>query len=140
MLSVSAFDLLHEHVRAFDDAAPAHLGAELWTGSGSPVSLTTRSRRKTRVVNAFFRSVGGVDVVVTFRVERGWFRTWVVADLEVDGRQYARGITNVLSLKHSFDRTIVAKLIADMERRASRLEQPVHHATEIIDGRHPHFA
>jgi hypothetical protein len=122
MLSVAAFDALYGHVRAFDDAARAHLGADLWMVTGSPVGLTTRSRKNTRVLRAFLRSAGGVDVVVTFRVERGWFRTWVVADVEVDGREYARGINSVLELKHAFDRVIVAKLVTDMERHASQIE------------------
>ena len=125
MLSVSAFDVLYTHVRAFDDAAPEHLGGVLSTAAGSPVSLTTRSRNNKRVLRAFFRARGGVNVVATFRVERGWFQTWVVADLEVDGRVQASRIKSALELKHSFDRAAVARLVSDMERQADQLRAGV---------------
>src|SRR5688500_9937448 len=117
MLSAEAFDCLHTHVSAVEesDSGP-------WTGAHTSVTLTTRSRLKMPVVRAFFRSGGDVDVVVTFRVERGLFRRRILAWLEIDGREAARGISKVLELKHTFDRTVLAKLITDMERQAEQLK------------------
>ena len=129
MLSVSAFDVLYGRVRAFDDALPSHRGSELWTAATSPVSLTTRIRKDKRTLRAFFRAGGGTEVVVTFRVKRGWFHTEVVADLEVDGREHARRIKSALELKHSFDRAAVARLVTDLENQATQLspiQQAVH--------------
>ena len=123
MLSVSAFDVLYGRVRAFDNALPAHRGTELWTAAGSPVSLTTRSRKDKRILTAFFRAGGGTEVIVTFRVERGWFHTEVVADLEVDGREHARRMKSALELKHWFDRAAVARLVTDMQRQAEQLHE-----------------
>ena len=129
MLSVSAFDTLYERVRAFEDSEPTILGRELWTVPGSPVSLIAGRRKDKPLLRAFFRAGGGADVVVTFRVERGWFRTWVVADLEVDGREHARRIKSALELKHSFDRRALARLISDMESQAAQpasIQQATH--------------
>ena len=117
MLSAEAFDALHAHVSAVEarDSGP-------WTVAQTPVTLTTRSRLKLPVLRAFFRSGGDIDVVVTFRVERGLFRRRILAWLEIDGRETARGISKVLALKHTFDRTVLAKLITDMERQAEQLK------------------
>ena len=127
MLSLPAFDVLYEHVRDFDDSTPAHRGPEVWSVSGSSVSLTTRSRKPRRILVALLTS-GGVDVAVTFRVLRGWFRNRVVADLEIDGRHHARGIETGLHLRHSFDRGVVAKVVADLERQADQLVQETGHS------------
>ena len=121
MLSLPAFDLLYEHVHAFDVSTPTHHGPLVWSVSGSPVSLTTRNRRSRRVLTAFVRSGGSVDLVVTFRVVRGWFRNRVVADVEVNGQLGARGLENALKLRHSFDRFVLARLISDLERHANQL-------------------
>src|SRR5688572_28127963 len=102
MLSAEAFDCLHTHVSAVEarDSGP-------WTVAQTPVTLTTRSRLKMPVLRAFFRSGGDIDVVVTFRVERGLFRRRILAWLEIDGREAARGISKLLELKHTFDRTVL---------------------------------
>src|SRR5688500_710473 len=123
MLSAEAFDCLHTHVSAVEarDSGP-------WTVAQTPVTLTTRSRLRMPVLRAFFRSGGDVDVVVTFRVERGLFRRRILAWLEIDGREAARGISKVLELKHTFDRTVLAKLITDMERQAEQLKLVGSHA------------